>query len=306
MSAGGAGPSVGNRLIYSIQQTYILTLVFTPEGGVLTCNQRIDIPTCEPLPRVQAVVYQEQPRTVVPCIELECEGLDLSSFAFETNEGVTVLPVKIESGFRHPLENPYLPYRYVLVLPRGTTGIKACKVTQNVIGVNIQHNLTFGIMPPPYNYDNALFGYISYSVKYNSDRITELENATLHYGYATQKAHHTIDFSDIGDTFLIDSGTRFLTFRVTNPLEASTAMNIVLTSDIDPSKNEIVTCKVAPGQNDVKVDLQVLAVFVENDTANKADSYIIPPMQDDSYGGIRFGHNVNASLPGSVQVTEWA
>lgn len=308
MDSSGTPPISDSNLIYSIQRTYIIKPVFNPDKLIFTCDERIDIPTIEPLTYVDPVVYQGHRPNVVPCIEITSTnmGLDGINLTFETNEGVTVLPVKIASGTQNPLENPYLDNRYVLVLPRGTTGIKTCKIIVPDLGEEFQHNFTFGIMPPPYNYDNALFGLISYRVEDNSNRITALKNLTPHYGYATRKAEHTIDFSDIGDAFTITPDTRFLTFRVTNPLETPTFMNIVLTSETDASKNVIATCQVAPGENDVKVDLQVLAVFIENDNANKADSYIIPPMEDRRHGGIKFSHNRNTNLPGSVQVTEWA
>lgn len=307
MPAGGGGIISDNNLIYSVQRTYIIKPVFKPDKPILTCDERIDIPTIEPVTNVQAVVY-DVPRTVVPCVELKMIDMSLErlNLVFETNEGETVLPVKIYSGRRVPSENPYSDERWVLALPRGTTGIKSCKVFIGENGYTVQHNFTFGIMSPPYNYDNALFGYISYRVKDNSDRITALEDGTHHYGYATQKASHTIDFSDIGGSFTINPDTRFLTFLVTNPLETVTYMNIVLQSKSDASKSVISTCQVSPGQNTVKVDLQALAVFIENDKANKADSYIIPPMEDRRYTGIRFSYSHNTDLPGSVEVIEWA
>lgn len=306
MPGGGGAIISDNNLIYSIQRTYIIKPVFHPKF-IFTCDERIDIPTVEPLTYVDPVVYPGHRPNVVPCIEITVKGMDLDgiNLTFETNEGVTVLPVKIASGTQNPLGNPYTDNRYVLVLPRGTTGIETCKIIVPEIG-EFQHNFTFGIMPPPYNYDNALFGCISGRVVNNSNRITALEKVASHYGYATQKAEHTIDFSDFGDAFTIAPDTRFLTFSVTNPLETPTFMNIVLTSNTDSSNSVIAPCQVAPGQNNVKVDLQVLAVFIVNDKANKADSYIIPPMQDRRYGGIRFSHNRNTNLPGSVQVTEWA
>lgn len=177
-AGGGTGPGLGGRLIYSVQRTYMLKTVATAEAEVLTCDQRIDIPVIEPLANVQAAVYQEQPRTVVPCIEITGVNLNDVVLKFETNEGVTYTPIIIGSGMQYPLENPYLPYRHVLVLPRGTTGIKSCKVITHA-GIEIQNSLTFGILPPPYNYDNALFGYISYRVEDNSNRITVLENKQL-------------------------------------------------------------------------------------------------------------------------------
>lgn len=175
---GGAGHSTREHLIYSVQRTYMLKTVATAEAEVLTCDQRIDIPVSEPLANVEAVVYHEASRTVLPCIEITGVNLDDVVLKFETNEGVTYTPIKIDSGFEYPLENPYLPYRYVLVLPRGTTGIKSCKVITHA-GIEIQNSLTFGILPPPYNYDNALFGYISYRVEDNTNRITAMENKQL-------------------------------------------------------------------------------------------------------------------------------
>lgn len=177
MQQGGGAMSSDNNLIYSIQRTYIINPVPTSNALALTCNQRIDVPVIEPLANVQAVVY-DVPRTVVPCVEITMIDTSLKgiNLVFETNEGVTVLPVKIDSGREEPLKNPYSYDRWVLALPRGTTGIKSCKVLYGENGYIIQHNFTFGIMPPPYNYDNALFGYISYRVNDNSDKIDTLED----------------------------------------------------------------------------------------------------------------------------------
>ena len=147
------------RVVYSIQRTYILTHVLTPEREIVTCNQRIDIPTIEPLPSVQPVSIDGPALTITPCIELAGEFLYEFNLTFETNEGVTVLPIEISVGAIGEIENPYMNYRYVLVLPRGATGVKSCKLIHKATGKEVQHNFTFGIMPPPYNYDNALFGY---------------------------------------------------------------------------------------------------------------------------------------------------
>ena len=148
-----------NNPVYSIQRTYILTHVLTPEREIITCDQRIDIPTIEPLPNVHPLSTDGQALTVTPCIELAGAFLNEFNLTFETNEGLTVLPITIHSGDIGEVENPYIDYRYVLVLPRGTTGVKSCKLIHKATGKEVQHNLTFGIMPPPYNYDNALFGY---------------------------------------------------------------------------------------------------------------------------------------------------
>lgn len=164
------------RMVYSIQRTYIMNMTQMSNAFAFTCSQRIDVPVIEPLTDVKARV-DEIPLTVVPCVELiwPTMSLDALNLVFETNEGVTVLPVKIRSGRYEPWGNPYIYERWVLALPRGTTGIKSCKVSAKN-GNIIQHNFTFGIMPPPYNYDNMLFGYISYRVKDNSEKIGILED----------------------------------------------------------------------------------------------------------------------------------
>lgn len=162
------------RVVYSIQKTYIIKPVFKPDKIIFTCDERIDIPTIEPLTEIKAVVYQEQPGTVIPCIELVGDFVNAVDLTFETNEGVTVLPLKIYPGTQNQLENPYLYFRYVLVLPRGATGVKSCKLIHKATGKEVQHNFTFGIMPPPYNYDNALFGYLSYGVNKNESAIRDM------------------------------------------------------------------------------------------------------------------------------------
>ena len=64
------------RAIYSIQRTYILKPVITQRKVIITCDERIDIPTIEPLTHIK----------VVPCIELVCDVLGGVDFTFETNE----------------------------------------------------------------------------------------------------------------------------------------------------------------------------------------------------------------------------
>ena len=159
---------------YSIQRTYIIKPVYKSEKRILTCGQRIDIPTFEQLTGVKTVVYSDKFSKIIPCIELAGRFLDDFKFVFETNEGATVLPLKIYPGSSNPLDNPYLYFRYVLVLPIGATGVKSCKIIHKATGKEVQHNFTFGIMPPPYNYDNALFSCLSYGVNKNSKDISAL------------------------------------------------------------------------------------------------------------------------------------
>ena len=163
-------------VVYSVQRTYILNVVSNPGKEIVTCDERIDIPTFEQLTNKKAVVYSDKFSKIIPCIELEGNFLTDFKLEFETNEGVTVLPIEIYPGTTNPLDNPYMSFRHVLVLPRGATGVKSCKVIRKATRKEVQHNFTFGIMPPPYNYDNALFGYLSYGVDKNSKAISKLND----------------------------------------------------------------------------------------------------------------------------------
>lgn len=166
------------RVVYSIQQTYIVKLVPNSEKRILTCDERIDIPTIESLSNVKPVSIDGVPLTitVIPCIELAGEFLSEFDLMFETNEGVTVLPVRIPPALEAPSENPYTHFRYVLALPSGATGVKSCKLIHKSTGKEAQHNFTFGIMPPPYNYDNALFGVITSDVSVLDNKVVALED----------------------------------------------------------------------------------------------------------------------------------
>lgn len=183
------------RVVYSIQRTYILNTISTPEKSIITCDQRIDIPTIEPLPSVQPSLIDndEQFLTVIPCIELAGKFLSELNLTFETNEGVTVLPVTIQPSSIDSIDNPYRHFRYVLVLPRGATGVKSCKVTYKDRDEEVQHNFTFGIMPPPYNYDNMFFGYSQFIEKALFDYTMGLERKISELNVAQK----TREFPDI-------------------------------------------------------------------------------------------------------------
>lgn len=294
------------RVVYSIQKTYIIKPASKSEKRLLTCDERIDIPTIEPLTQIKSIAYADEPKTVVPCIELAGEFLSEFNLTFETNEGVTVLPVKIDSGIENPSENPYTNSRYVLVLPREATGVKSCKLIHKASGKEVQHNFTFGIMPPPYNYDNALFGYLSCRVADNSDRITELENKKTYYGYIRNNGGHTIDFSKPGSTFIIKPDTRFIVFAVANASSGNVSLEITLTSVRDENIHTKSTLILPSGRTTVKVDLQSLEMYVMSADNIAKNVYNISGIQDSYYGGIKFGYNPNQNLTGNVEVHEWA
>lgn len=158
---------IGN--LYSIQHSYLIKNVGTCEKPIIGCDAVIEIPVIAPLPQ-ERTIMDDYTFNVVPCIEIL--GLQGIKFLFETNEGMTVMPIEIGSE-----DNPYTRDRTVFVLPCGTTGIKSCKtISAYGDGVGVQHSLTFGIMPPPYNYDNALFARTALEVRTNKYNISDLDN----------------------------------------------------------------------------------------------------------------------------------
>lgn len=158
---------IGN--LYSIQHSYLIKNVGTREKPIIGCDAVIKIPVIAPLPQ-ERTIMNDITFNVVPCIEIL--GLQGIKFLFETNEGMTVMPIEVGSE-----DNPYTRDRTVLVLPRGTTGIKSFKtISAHGDGVGVQHSLTFGIMPPPYNYDNALFAFTASEVRINKYNISDLDD----------------------------------------------------------------------------------------------------------------------------------
>lgn len=281
--------------LVSVQATYRL---YVADSGSITCDEVINVPLAYAV--AKEVKMNKGSYNIIPAVVLDMYIPYFMMFTITTNEGITVEPLSMPSRFEEG--TPYNNQLQCFVLPRGTTGIKNVSIMSEQ-GV-VDSALEFGIMPPPYSYDNALFGVISSKIS-NIEEI--IESFTPHYGYATQKQGHTVNFSSLAPAnFVISKDTRFLTFYITNPLETSTHLNFELTSRGDASKSVMVACQIAPGQNTVKIDLQGLVVIINNDSANKHDAYIISPMQDRYYTGLSFDPHTNESLTGNVEVIEWA
>ena len=238
---------------YSIQQTYIIKPLSKSGKRILTCNQRIDIPTTEPFTEMQAVVLPGGFLKIIPCIELAGNFLDEFNLEFETNEGVTVLPVKISQ-----FENPYLYPRYVLVLPRGATGVKSCKIIHKATGKEVQHNFTFGIMPPPYNYDNALIGLLSYFMAAVGGNVDSLETKVQSLKLTTKTPSFTRIYLPKGEgkqTINIKDGALFYETSFIYPLsEESTIHKPKLT--LHGADNDFVyTLSLNKTKNAISIDL---------------------------------------------------
>lgn len=183
---------IGN--LYSIQHSYLIKNVGTREKPIIGCDAVIEIPVIVPLPQ-ERTIKDDHTFNVVPCIEFL--GLQGIKFLFETNEGMTVMPIELG-----PEDNPYTRDRTVLVLPCGTTGIKSCKIISAYgDGVGVQHSLTFGIMPPPYNYDNAFTALEARINKYNisdlDNRVGDLESKTDNLKIVTHALNATFPYKKL-------------------------------------------------------------------------------------------------------------
>ena len=259
-----------NKVVYSIQRTYILNELLKQEKEIITCDQRIDVPTIEPLTQVKVFVYQQRILTVVPCIELAGEFLSEFDLTFETNEGVTVLPVEIKPGSYDLSKNPYMHSRFVLVLPRGATGVKSCKLIHKATGKEVQHNFTFGIMPPPYNYDNALFGCLSYRANSNDRKIGELQDKVGQLKLITK----TPTFASIElpkgagkQTINIEDGVLFYDTWFSYPLSSGTTIHkpkIILHVH---GHDWVYTLSLNRTKNNVSIDLLTGMITVYNDSS---------------------------------------
>ena len=151
--------------LISVQGAYPIRIT---DAGVLTCDDVIKVPLGYVAKR-QTVIYKGS-YNVIPVVEMviPIEHLD---FEIITNEGATVEPF---STLKLPDEaNPYNGVRTYFVLPPGTTGIKDVIFKPNYPGMRAV--LQFEVLPPPYNYDNALFGVITSAVSALDGRVDALD-----------------------------------------------------------------------------------------------------------------------------------
>lgn len=137
---------------YSIQTVYSLYEDVDKERRegvpIIHCKNVIKIPIAEPVAQKIGI----NTYTVIPCIAYVFANAVLFPLKIfiETNEGVTVEPIRVET--------PLVQYNeaFLLTLPRGTTGIKKAYIRGRVGNRIIQNDLVFDIMEAPYNYENYL------------------------------------------------------------------------------------------------------------------------------------------------------
>lgn len=154
--------------LISVQGAYPIRIT---DAGVLTCDYVIKVPLGYVAKR--QTVIDKGSYNIIPVVEL---AIPVEYLVFEiiTNEGATVEPF---STLKLPDEaNPYNGVRIYFVLPPGTTGIKDVIFKPN--HPSMRAVLQFEVLPPPYNYDNALFGVITSAVSALGDRVDDLETKT--------------------------------------------------------------------------------------------------------------------------------
>lgn len=156
--------------IISVQGAYPIRIT---DAGVLTCDDVIKVPLGYVAKR--QTVIDKGNYNIIPVVEL---AIPIEYLVFEiiTNEGATVEPF---STLKLPDEaNPYNDVRIYFVLPPGTTGIK--DVIFKPKYPSMRAVLQFEVLPPPYNYDNALFGVITSAVSELDGRVDALESKRLY------------------------------------------------------------------------------------------------------------------------------
>ena len=186
----GAEPPVTNKVtLYSIQTVYSLYLDSNTARKTmlidytLRCRNDIKIPVCESTTRtIGTAIYDVIPATAL-VFENDIAGNMLSrlKFLIETNEGVTLEPIIVKE--------PFTVYNlaYLLILPRGATGVKNVHITIDGDDIVVPNDLRFSVMQSPYNYENYLFSLLDVrltmnvtqmwdEIKHLKGRVTALEN----------------------------------------------------------------------------------------------------------------------------------
>lgn len=173
--------------LISVQATYSTRV--TP-AGVLRCNDVIKIPLGYAVRRTTAIDYGLY--SVIPVVEIDMH-IEFLVFEIITNEGATVEP--FSTSKLSDAANPYGNVRVYFVLPPGTTGIK--DVIFKPKSPSVRVDFQFEILPPPYNYDNALFGVTTLAVSALGDRVDDLETKTNNLKIVTHRLNASFPYKDL-------------------------------------------------------------------------------------------------------------
>lgn len=173
--------------LISVQGAYPIRIT---DAGVLTCDDVIKVPLGHVAKR--QTVIDKGSYNIIPVVEL---AIPIEYLVFEiiTNEGATVEPF---STLKLPDEaNPYNGVRIYFVLPPGTTGIK--DVIFKPKYPSMRAVLQFEVLPPPYNYDNALFGVITSAVSELDGRVDALETKTNNLRIVSHELNACFPYKDL-------------------------------------------------------------------------------------------------------------
>lgn len=173
--------------LISVQATYSIRV--TP-AGVLRCNDVIKIPLGYAVRRTTAIDHGLY--SVIPVVEIDIP-MEFLVFEIITNEGATVEP--FSTSKLSDAANPYGNVRVYFVLPPGTTGIKDVIFKPKYPGRRAV--LQFEVLPPPYNYDNALFGVITSVVSELDGRVEDLETKTNNLRIVSHRLNASFPYKDL-------------------------------------------------------------------------------------------------------------
>lgn len=171
----------------SVQGAYLIRIT---DAGVLTCDDVIKVPLGYVAKR--QTVIDKRLYKVIPVVEMV---VPIEHLVFEiiTNEGATVEPF---STLKLPdAANPYNGVRFYFVLPPGTTGIKDVIFKPKYPSMRVA--LQFEVLPPPYNYDNALFGVITSAVLALDDKVDDLETKTNNLRIVSHELNASFPYKDL-------------------------------------------------------------------------------------------------------------
>lgn len=238
--------------LISVQAAYKL---YQTGSGALACDEVINIPLAYAVAkqvRMNKISY-----LIVPVVEFNVNFRDIH-FNIVTNEGILVEPFSTPGCLEEV--NPYEGERFYFVLPRGTTGIKDV-----VISPNIPNTLEYGIMPPPYNYDNALFGVITSEVLETEQEVENLKDRVDGLNLVTNSPYFPSKQLPKGagrQTINIENGMLYF-HTIPNFLNISghKIMNLIITLN-DGVLDKSYTLALSKGSEAVLVDLVAGGIFV--------------------------------------------
>lgn len=183
----GEPPVLKFDKLISVQATYTTNVT---SAGVLTCEDVIKIPLGYAVRRQTAIDHGSY--NIIPVVEIDIP-IEFLVFEIITNEGATVEPFSMSKP--SDAANPYNNVRSYFVLPSGTTGIK--DVIFKPKYPSIRAAFQFGVLPPPYNYDNALFGVTTLVVSALDDKVGLLETKTNNLRIVSHELNASFPYKDL-------------------------------------------------------------------------------------------------------------